>query len=105
MSNEQNITADGLILRGYKEYPPNKGMDSFYRAFQKAIDDDNGKRLYFINIRQWKHNHWESWDCQVCTDSDTGGYLWATMRENTIELMESRAEAMWKAAGAKPYDE
>lgn len=100
----QDITPEKLLEAGYKEFPLSY-LDKCDRNFQRSIRDDKGKRLYFVTIRLWTHLHWISWDCLMCTDSDTDGYLWATIRENTIQGMESRAEALWKAAGAKAYDD
>jgi hypothetical protein len=97
------ISKESLLMLGYREFPPNKAIDSSEAMFQKRIKDDKGT-LYFVNFRRWKYNNHNSWDSQLFCDSDSGGYLWATIKEDTIEKTESRIRALWKANGGKRYD-
>ena len=98
------ISEDALLERGYKKHNPNPVMDTFDYFFQKRIRDEKGT-LYFINFRHWSHGDNVSWDCELNTDSDSDGYLWATIKEHTIEKSEARIRALWEASGGKYYDQ
>jgi hypothetical protein len=100
---QTEITIENLLAAGYREFTPNEAIDKFNRGFQKRITA-NGDTKYFISVRYWRFPDHETFDAQVCCDTDTAGYAWATLKENTIDGIESRAEAIWKAAGAVMYD-
>jgi hypothetical protein len=95
------INAENLRRKGYKEYPP--GMDTYTRLFQRPVRDEQG-RLYFVNFREWQFRGTTSYDAQLACDTGSGGHVWATIKEETIEATEVRAAQLWEASGAVRYD-
>lgn len=99
------ITPEALIAAGYQEFRP-PPTDNADRMFQRRVTDDGGTR-YFVTFRMWtwaQLGHPPSFDAAVHADTDTGGYVWVTIREASIEATEARAAAIWQAAGAVYYE-
>ena len=97
------ITAQNLVDRGYKRYKPiaPNAEECFY---QKRFDDECGKK-YFIEFREWDFERLGvSYDTRICCYTDSDGYIWCTIREDTIEQAEQRAIAIWQAAGSVYYE-
>jgi hypothetical protein len=102
------IIAQNLLAKGYREFPGSAECE--VRFFQKCFLDDAGKK-YFVEFREWHipgtpnaEQKRVTFDTRICCDTDTGGYLWACFREETIEAAEARAIAMWEAAGSVYYE-
>jgi hypothetical protein len=96
------ITAEALIAAGYKEFPsPPSG--SYRRLFQKRVTDADGT-LYILDFREWHRMPDVAYDAAMCCDTASGGYLWATFREDSIRATEIRAGLLWAAAGCVRYD-
>lgn len=91
-----------LLTREYREFP-SSGVTGEIRFFQKRFDGPYGVR-YFLNFREWEHRGVLSYDAQLCGDTSTGGYAWVTLREDTIEATEHRAEQIWQAMGCAYYE-
>lgn len=98
-SEHTAITPDALLMRGYRVYP---GQGGEARFFQKAFDDDVGRR-YFIEFLEWCVLGIR-YETKICCATDTDGYAWLTFREPTIEQAEARAETLWQAAGGCYYE-
>ena len=96
------ITPEELIGAGYREIPV-PPIWHCQRVFQKAIEWAS-RRQYFINFRQWHLNGRFSFDAELCCETASTGNVWATIGEASIEATEARAEAIWRAAGAIPYE-
>lgn len=94
------ITEKNLIKANYVKYPT--WGDNSECMYQKRIKHGDTTH-YFINFRKWSYGE-VTFDCQLHCDTSTGGYLWATFKENGIEESEARAEVLWKAAGGVHYD-
>lgn len=98
----ERVTAKELESRGYRVFQ--SSVHGEKRILQKRFDSED-RRLYFITFREFE---WDSgkltYDAQVCCDTDSGGYAWLTIREDTIEATEKRAELLWKACGSVYYD-
>lgn len=98
------IDEKALKAAEYREFNAT-GLDNYKRLFQKAVGDPyNNGRQYFINFREWQYNGRLSYDAHLCCATDTGGNIWATMSEGTIQKTEDRAYKLWVAAGSVPYD-
>ena len=65
----------------------------------KRIADQTGA-LYFVAFREWRSPDGTTWDADLCCETATGGYVWATIREATIRATELRAAAIWDAIGS-----
>lgn len=96
------ITAAALLACGYREFPRGP-IDSEHisRLFQKAFDDAKGRK-YFITFREWPPlgaKRCATYDAQIACNTKTGGYLWATIREISIEETESQMAAIWETVG------
>lgn len=96
-------TADALLADGYREFPP-PAFDHYKRLFQKRVTDAAGT-LYFVNFREWDHpNGSTKYDADLSCDTATGGTVWITIKEDGIRHTESRAAALWAAAGSVYYE-
>lgn len=98
------ITPHNLLARGYREHPGTSDGESCF--YQKCFIDDKGKK-YFVEFREWDMSSLSRpnmIDTRICCQTDTDGYLWATFREDTIELAESRALKLWEASGSIYYE-
>lgn len=99
----QQITREALLEAGYREHPDHR-VGSCDHLFQKRIDDFNGA-MYFVNFREWRHPDGNfAWDAELACETTSGGYVWVTIKEDTIVATESRAGLMWAAAGSVYYD-
>jgi len=100
--SDGKVTAKALLERGYKEYRGT--FDGEKRILQKNFDEEY-QRMYFVTFREFEQPDGAlSYDAQVCCDTDTGGYAWLTIKEDTIEATEKRAELLWKACGSVYYE-
>lgn len=89
-----------LAARGYKEF----ALEDEARLFQRAFDDEIGRR-YFLNFREWRLRDIPvSYDAQICGATSSGGYAWITLKEATIEATEARALRLWEAMGSVYYE-
>jgi len=97
-----------LVARGYKIYQPNRRIgDTYDCLYQKRFFDKDGGTRFFINFREWSlpTPTGISFDTYVCFETDgDNGYVWATLKEMTIEASEKRAEQIWQAVGGIYYD-
>ena len=105
MTNDSlnDLIAKNLLARGYKKYPPHM-MDNYSCMYQRKISDGTGC-LYYINVREWVHVGVHTFDAQLCCDSDSNGYAWITIKEDTIDAIEKRIAKLWEACGSKRYDD
>lgn len=93
---------EDLLARGYREFQ-GTDLNGEIRFFQKRFDGPHGVR-YFLNFREWEHRGKISYDTQLCGDTSTKGYAWVTLKEDTIEASEQRAEQIWEAMGCAYYE-
>jgi hypothetical protein len=99
MTTTTDITVENLLQHCYLEYSVPR-FDKYDRLFQRAITGDCGEIKYFLTFRSWP----DSFDAEVNARTDTDGDVWITIRELTIQATETRAELLWKAAGAVNYE-
>jgi hypothetical protein len=99
------ITAENLLAAGYRAYPPSMLDQGSTMLYQKCFRDDMGKRFY-LNFREWplRPNCPETFDANISGETNTGGHFWLTIKEDTIEATESRAEVIWSAFGGVYYE-
>jgi hypothetical protein len=98
------ITPENLLAAGYREYP---GLGHETKFFQKKFNDTRGV-IYFINISEtiiFIPEEKYLYTTKVCYDTNTGGYVWISLTEDTLELSEARAYELWKACGSIYYEE
>jgi hypothetical protein len=100
------VTPEALIARGYVIVKDT--LHKSNRIFQKRFDDDCGKK-YFLTFSEWVPSEelpipsigYES-ECRFETSTD--GYVWITIKESTIEAVETLAEALWVTTGSVYYE-
>jgi hypothetical protein len=97
---QTEITEETLILKGYKEYRTSR-LDHHDRNWAKAIQDENGNKLYQILFRYWAHS--SSFDCQVCLNYPNNGYAWITYQGLYIEEVENFYSILFKNTNAIAY--
>lgn len=98
---DTKITESTLLAAGYKEYPVGRA-DAHLRLFQKRFDDNSGA-MYFVNFRYWRQPE-RTYDAEMACETASHGYVWVTIKEDSIETTELRAGLMWAAAGSVYYD-
>lgn len=90
------ITGDALIAAGYREHEVRKSsIERYDRLYQKCFKDKHGKR-YYLNFRLWGLGGRDTFDANLSCDTATGGTVWLTIKEETIEATEQMAAQMWE---------
>lgn len=104
VASKAEITIEGLLANGYREFVPS-ALLKCDRAFQKAVSA-GGHTKYFVNVQYYDNTpvNCAAFEARVCCDTNTGGYAWLNFKEDTIAAIESRAEALWQAAGSVVYE-